>query len=113
LIRRIRQRHAFERLARDGTRIRRSSLWCTWCPEPDSEATSVAFALSRALGPAVTRNLLRRRLRELLREADRQQQLPPAILLIGARTGAVELTFEQLRTELNSLIGDLRTACSP
>lgn len=113
LILRIRQRHAFERLARDGTRIRRSSLWCTWCPQPDSEATYVAFALSRALGPAVTRNLLRRRLRALLREADRRQPLPAVTILIGARSAAVELTFDQLRAELNSLIGELRIACSP
>lgn len=113
LIRRIRERHGFERLARDGTRIRRSSLWCTYCPDPDSGAASVAFALSRALGPAVTRNLLRRRLRSLLREADRRDPLPSALILIGARSSAIELTFAQLRTELDLLIQHVRGACSP
>lgn len=113
LIFRIRERHGFERLARDGTRIRRSSLWCTCCPDPDSGGTSVAFALSRALGPAVTRNQLRRRLRSLLREADQRDPLPPVLMLLGARSSAIELTFDQLRSELDLLIQQVRRTCSP
>jgi ribonuclease P protein component len=70
----------------------------------------VAFSLSRALGPAVTRNRLRRRLRELLR---RHSALPGGLLLIGARPRAVELTFDQLSQELDALLAALPTAAAP
>ena len=107
LIQRIHGRHAFGTLSRDGRRIRRSSLWCTWCPQPSSNATRVAYSIGRACGPAVTRNRLRRRLREIVRELDRRDELPGGLLLIGARPSAVELTFDQLRSETEQL---LRTA---
>jgi len=102
LIDRIRGRDAFRRLTYDGTRIRRSALWCTWCPDPLTTTTSVAFSLGRALGPAVTRNRLRRRLRAILREE--QATMPGGLLLIGANPRAVELTFDQLRRELQQLL---------
>lgn len=62
----------------------------------------MAFALNRALGTAVTRNRLRRRLRALLREMN--ASLPGGLLLIGATPRAVELTFDQLRAELQQLL---------
>lgn len=110
MILRVRERAAFHRLATDGTRIRRTALWCTWCPDPDSTATSAAFAVGRALGPAVTRNRLRRRLRAVLRELDRTEPLPPILMLIGARPPAIELTFDQLRSELTSMVLEIRRA---
>jgi ribonuclease P protein component len=108
LIHRIRERSAFERLARDGTRIRRSALWCTWCPDPDSTATCVAFAFSRAFGPAVHRNRIRRRLRSILTELDREQTLPPGLLLINGRPPLLEHTFDRLRAETADLVTQLR-----
>ena len=105
LITSIRTRAAFEHLARHGTRIRRSELWCHWCPDPTSTTTSVAYALGRALGPATQRNRLRRRLRVILRSLE--PQLPSGWLLIGARPAAVELTFDQLTQQLTQLIAAL------
>ena len=110
LIQRIRGRRAFERLSRDGKRIRRPALWCSWCPDSSSTTTSVAFALGRALGPAVTRNQLRRRLRALLREADANRELPAGMLLLGAKPPATELTFEALRLEFRSMLPALTGA---
>ena len=105
MITRIRGRHEFARLARDGTRIRCSALWCTWCPDPLSSSTAVAFAISRAYGPAVRRNRLRRRLRAILTELDRTATLPPGMMLIGARPrGGVELTFDQAASELRTIV---------
>jgi ribonuclease P protein component len=102
LIHRIRGRDAFRRLVHDGTRIRRPALWCTWCPDPSTSTISVAFAIGRALGPAVERNRLRRRLRAILRELE--PSLSGGQLLIGANPQAVELTFDQLRTEMQELL---------
>jgi ribonuclease P protein component len=110
LIQRIRGRRAFDRLSRDGKRIRRPALWCSWCPDSSSTTTSVAFALGRALGPAVTRNRLRRRLRALLREADSNRELPGGMLLLGAKPLATELTFEALRLEFRSMLPALTSA---
>jgi ribonuclease P protein component len=67
----------------------------------------VAFALGRALGPAVTRNRLRRRLRAILRELE--PSLPGGQLLIGANPNAIELTFDALRTELQVLLARATT----
>jgi ribonuclease P protein component len=113
LIGRIRDRHAFVRLGHEGTRIRRSALWCSWCPDPDSTTTSVAFAITRAYGPAVERNRLRRRLRSVLRNLDRIEPLPPILLLIGPRSPSIELTFDQLRQELTALIEQIRSQQQP
>jgi ribonuclease P protein component len=111
LIGRIRERHTFVRIGREGTRIRRSALWCSWCPDPDpdSTTTSVAFAITRAYGPAVTRNRLRRRLRVILQELDRIEPLPPVLVLIGVKPSPIELTFDQLRLELMSLMQQIRS----
>jgi len=102
LIHRIRGRDAFRRLAHDGMRIRRPALWCIWCPDPSTSTTSVAFAVGRALGPAVSRNRLRRRLRAILSELE--PSLAGGQLLIGANPSAGELTFEQLRAETQELL---------
>lgn len=108
LIHRIRDRHAFRRLAARGSRIRRTALWCTWCHEPESTGTSVAFAFGRASGPAVARNRIRRRLRAILRDIDRADPLPPGLLLLGGKPQAIELTFDELRAETMVLIREIR-----
>ena len=108
LILRIRDRQSFQRLSRDGKRIRRASLWCTWCPNPDPTGMAVAFAVGRALAPAVTRNRLRRRFRAILRELDQVEPLPPCLLLIGATPRTLELTFEQMRMEVRSMVDQIR-----
>jgi ribonuclease P protein component len=104
LIRRIQERAAFVRLGRDGTRIRASSLWCTFSPDPTVTPPRVAFAIGRAVGPAVTRNRLRRRLRSILRDASSAGRMPPGWYLIGARPTASELTYDQLRSEVTTLL---------
>jgi ribonuclease P protein component len=103
LIWRIRERDAFVRLGRNGTRIRTTSLWCTYLPDPDATPPRVAFAIGRAIGSATTRNRLRRRIKALLREST-STTLPPGWYLIGARPTAIELTFDQLKSELMQLL---------
>lgn len=73
----------------------------------------MAFAIGRALGPAVTRNRLRRRLRAILRLLDHEQPLPAATLLIGANQRVNELTFDQLIEETRTLIDQVRVVCKP
>jgi len=75
-------------------------LWCTFLPDPTASPPRVAFAIGRAVGPAVTRNRVRRRLRVLL-AADRAW--PPGWYLIGARPAIAERPFDALGTEVAQL----------
>jgi RNase P protein component len=59
----------------------------------------VAFAIGRALGPAVVRNRLRRRLRMLLSSA----ALPPGWYLFGGTPAIVERSFDALRTDVATI----------
>jgi len=105
LIDRIRERDGFVRLRQEGKRTRIDPLWCSSVPDPTSTSPKVAFAIGRAVGPAVVRNRLRRRLRVLLAEAS----LPPGLYLIGATPRAAELTFDQLAERIERLRERLTT----
>ncbi|MFN3258006.1 MAG: ribonuclease P protein component [Ilumatobacter sp.] len=100
MIGRIRSRHEFERLRREGRRTRVDPLWCTYVHDPSMTTPCVAFAISRAIGNAVTRNLIRRRLRALLAESE----LAPGLWLFGVRQPVVELSFADLRSLLDLLL---------
>lgn len=99
MIGRIRTRDDFLRLRRDGRRVRIEPFWCTHLPDPASNSAQVAFAISRAVGNAVTRNRLRRRLRAVLAG----MELPSGLYLIGCRPAASELTFDEISHTLRKL----------
>jgi RNase P protein component len=60
----------------------------------------VAYALGRAIGPAVVRNRLRRQLRSLLAGA----ALPPGLYLIGAQPAAAQRSRSELEFDLGRLV---------
>ena len=110
LIDRVRERDAFVRLRRDGVRVRTDPLWCSFVLDPDLVPPQVAFAIGRAVGPAVSRNRLRRRLRAVLAGCD----VPPGLYLFGARTPACEQTFADVERTVESLISKVhRQQMSP
>lgn len=60
----------------------------------------VGFVVSKAVGPAVTRNLVKRRLRHLARE--RTGSLPPhGMLVVRALPAAADASYDQLARELD------------
>ncbi len=69
----------------------------------------MAFAIGRTLGPAVARNRLRRRLRAVLRQIDATTPLPPALILVGSKRPARELTYEMIERDVTALIGEITT----
>ena len=103
MIWRIRERSAFTRLAHEGKRTRAGVLWCTYVPDPDAMPPRVAYALGRAIGPAVVRNRLRRRLQALLAGSS----LPPGLYLIGARPVAAQRSSAELAFDLRQLVASV------
>jgi ribonuclease P protein component len=100
---RIRERRAFDRLRREGRRTRAGVLWCTSLTDPTVEPPQVAYALGRAVGPAVVRNRLRRQLRAALRD----RELPPGWYLIGAGPTAASQSRAALMFDLERLMSTL------
>jgi len=109
LIDRVRDRDAFVRLRRAGVRVRTDPLWCSFVPDPDLSPPQVAFAIGRAVGPAVRRNRLRRRLRAILRSSD----LPAGLYLIGVRPATDEHTFAELERATAGLVRRIRERSQP
>ena len=101
MIGRFHGRAPFERVARQGSRVRAGALWCTFVHDPLVSPPQVAYAIGRAVGPAVTRNRIRRRLRVLLQQ---QPDLPGGLYLIGARPHAAALSFDELTFDLTRLL---------
>jgi ribonuclease P protein component len=96
----IRERTGFVRLRRHGVRLRNDPLWCSYVHDPAVTPPQVAFAIGRAVGPAVTRNRVRRRLKAILSHAE----VPSGLFLVGATVQVNELTFDQLRVNLLDLM---------
>jgi ribonuclease P protein component len=108
LIWRIRERSVFARLSQDGARARAGVLWCTFLPDPSASPPRVAFAIGRAVGPAVVRNQVRRRLRALLSAAPEDRTLPPGWYLVGGRPSVAARTFPQLSSDVEALIASVQ-----
>ncbi len=69
-------------------------------------APRVGFVVSKAVGPAVTRNKVKRRLRHLARE--RLTSLPgSAVLVIRALPQAATSSYDELGSDLDRALGRL------
>ena len=109
MIWRIRERRAFSRIAAEGQRARAGVLWCTYVLDPPGNSTPprVAFALGRALGPAVDRNRVRRQLRAMLQAASSAGRLPAGVYLFGARPTAASRSSVELEFDLTAILARL------
>lgn len=67
------------------------------------ERPALAFAISRRVGPAVTRNRVRRRLREIFRELDRAGELRSGEYLVVVDPAAATLEYRNLRAHVISM----------
>lgn len=115
--RRVKRGDEFARAIRGGRRAGRPTLVAhLWRAELDVSNPSVAeartgparagFVVSKAVGPAVTRNRVKRRLRHLV--AERLDRLPEgAVLVVRALPAAAGAPGEQLARDLDSALGRL------
>jgi ribonuclease P protein component len=126
---RLRHRDDFTQVVRNGRRVGRGSLVvhvsgagigrASSAPVHSATAgvTSPAtgrparagFVVSKAVGPAVTRNLVTRRLRHLVRA--RLPQLPPgADLVVRALPAAAERSYDALAGDLDAALTKILAA---
>ena len=84
---------------RAGTRTLVAHLWVS---EGESPAR-VGFVVSKAVGPAVTRNRVKRRLRHLARE--QLSSLPgSAVLVVRALPAAADASYDELGRDLSAAL---------
>jgi ribonuclease P protein component len=107
----------FARAIRGGRRAGRPTLVAhLWAADRDVVESSVAeartglsragFVVSKAVGPAVTRNRVKRRLRHLV--AERLDQLPDgAVLVVRALPPAASAAAGELARDLDSALSRL------
>ena len=79
-------------------------MWCSFVNDPAASPLRVAFSVGRSVGSATRRNRLRRRLRVIVAAAAPRAGIDGGWLLIGAKPAAIELTFEQLCGEVDTLV---------
>jgi ribonuclease P protein component len=106
LIRGISRRQTFDRLRREGTRVRGTRLALTFVPSGD-ERPELAFAISRKVGGAVVRNRCRRRVRPLLAEHDRTGRLRPGAYLVQIHGRIDALPATDVAGEVDALLAAL------
>jgi ribonuclease P protein component len=86
-------------------------VWVSTGATPDTSAPAaprVGFVVSKAVGPAVTRNLVKRRLRHLCR--DRLTSLPTgSMLVVRALPAAASASYEELAHELDRCLATVGT----
>jgi ribonuclease P protein component len=104
----ISRRQTFERLRREGTRVRGTRLALTFVPQDDARP-QVAFAISRKLGGAVIRNRCRRRVRPLLAHHARTGRLRPGAYLVQVAGRVDRLSTDDLAREVDGLLTALDT----
>lgn len=96
---RLRDGATFSEVVRRGTRAGGPLLVLHLHPG-DGRPPRVGLVVSRAVGPAVTRNLVKRRLRHLMR--DRLPSLPTgSALVVRALPPAASASYVDLGTELD------------
>lgn len=75
-------------------------------PEEDTGVVQVGFVVSKAVGPAVTRNLVKRRLRHLARE--RLASLPGSVtLVVRALPVSSTASYTELAADFDAALGRL------
>lgn len=106
MIRGIRRRQTFAALRSQGIRVRRRGLVVVYLPT-DSDATEVAFAISKRAATAVARNRCRRRLRAAFVDLDRDGVLPPGAYLVSVGAEAVGVAQAALAVRLGEVVAHL------
>ncbi|MGH9079220.1 MAG: ribonuclease P protein component [Acidimicrobiales bacterium] len=94
----MRHRRTFDQLRQSPHRGRSGPIAVGYVENKSWSASQFSYAISRAVGTAVTRNQLRRRLRAAV--ADTASSLPIGAYLVRAGPGAPRLGFDELKVAM-------------
>ena len=111
MIQGIRRRQTFAALRSQGVRVRRRGLVVVYVPT-DSDATEVAFAISKRAATAVGRNRCRRRLRAAFVDLDRLGALPSGAYLVSVGAEVVAVPQAALAERLGEVVAHLAARAS-
>ncbi len=93
----------FGQTVRRGQRAGTGTMVLHLVAPTDASEPLVGFVVSKAVGPAVTRNLVKRRLRHIARE--RLTSLPgSAVLVVRALPGAASASYAALAADFDGLL---------
>lgn len=97
---RVRHSATFRALRFTRLRSRSGPVRIALVDDGDFDRPCVAFAISRKVGGAVVRNRLRRRLRAIAEEVS--PQLKPGAYLVTVSTEVTDLSYRELRENVNA-----------
>lgn len=105
----VRDRRTFAALRTNGLRVRRGPLSLTYLDDGAEGGTRLAFAVTKKVGPAVTRNRIRRRLRAVIADVVRSTPdlVPSGAILLSVQPEAVGRTPDELRNDVLRLLDAL------
>ena len=96
---RLRRADDFAMVIRRGRSARRDGLVVHFRAQPTKTTPRAGFVVSRAVGPAVTRNKVRRRLRHLIR-AELSRLAPGSDVVVRVLPAAANASYTELGADL-------------
>lgn len=101
---RLKKARDFQRVRQQGRSVGTARLTLGWAPNA-SDAWRCGYTVGKRAGGAVTRNRIKRRLREITRSQIKVGQVAPGYdLVLIARPGAAEASYQELAADVGQLL---------
>lgn len=102
---RLRKRKEFSYIYRKGE-VYYSKLLSLYVVKTKNSKSKIGFSVSNKVGNSVVRHKVKRRLTEIVRPI--VKTMPIKNYIFVARVGISDLTFEQLKEQVNTVVGKIK-----